>query len=154
MGRKTQQPAGCTSSDEAPNFLPESQQNVTKNRKARAMAVLGEYMRYFGGVNGLYRNIVRMQAEVVSKHGRNGWKSLSQEDQDQAFNTHIIKNSVTDCTSETSHDSNENSKETGLSEQESRNHRRDSLQSIITVRILFDFSYLDEHCYTIRFQPV
>lgn len=133
MGRKTDKPVASTSNDEGAMFLSDRQQGSARSRKARAMAVLGEYMRYFGAVNGLYRNMVHMQAEVVSKHGRSGWKSLSQEDQDLAFNKHIMKNSATAFTSAPSDGSEENSVEVGVAKQELRN-RRDSLQSI-TVRL-------------------
>ena len=133
MGKKAQKPAASTI-EETPHTgsIENQQQYDTKRRKMRSMAVLGEYMRYFGGVNGLYRNIVHMQAEVVSKHGRNGWRRLSPDDQDKAFDKHFVNKFVAtdewNGEASESEDSKEN-KEISGSKEKSKS-RRDSLQSV------------------------
>ena len=133
MGKKAQKP-GASKIEETPNTgsIENQQQYDAKRRKMRSMAVLGEYMRYFGGVNGLYRNIVHMQAEVVSRHGRNGWRKLSPDDQDKAFNKHFVSKFVAtdewNCETSDSENSRENKETSGSQEQPKS--RRDSLQSV------------------------
>jgi len=128
MGTNTEKPAPATSADETSALRPECKHKVTKADKNRALAVLGQYIHYFRSVNGLYRNIVHMQAEVVSRHGKHRWQRLSQEHQDQAFNSYFIK----DTHSNTQQSGQEKESPTSI---ELENHtlpdRRDSLQSVL-----------------------
>ena len=148
MGRKTESSVASTSNDETSSFLPEHQHTGTRNHKNRALAVFGEYMRYFSGVNSLYRNIVHLQAEVVSKHGRRGWKSLSQEDQDIALNRHIIDNSKIVISFKTNSENEENITTEGHSENEQIS-RSGSLQSISVRGFICSTVYLGPTMLTI-----
>lgn len=139
MGKKVKKPAASTMIEEAPHTssIENQQQHDSKRHKMRSMAVLGEYMRYFGGVNGLYRNIVHMQAEVVSRHGRNGWRKLSPDDQDKAFDKHIVSKFVatesegwTGWTNETLESEDSKGDKKASSSKEKPKSRRDSLHSI------------------------
>ena len=149
MGKKAQKPAVSTI-EETPHTsnIENHQQHDLKRRKMRSMAVLGEYMRYFGGVNGLYRNIVHMQAEVVSRHGRNGWRKLSPDDQDKAFDKYFVSKFVATegWNGETSeNEDSKKPKEPSGSKDKSKS-RRDSLQSVTVSFIqpkfdLFSFAH-------------
>ena len=98
--------------------------------------MLGEYMRYFSSVNGLYHNIVHMQAEVVSKHGQHGWNSLSQEYQDQAFDSHIIKDKYLHSSFQGGQEHEESLRRHGAESSKQQN-RRDSLQSILVRTFIY-----------------
>ena len=128
MGRNTEKPAPTTSTDETSAFIPDCKHKVTRADKNRALAVLGQYMHYFGGVNGLYRNIVHMQAEVVSRHGKHRWERLSQEHQDQAFNSYFIENTNFNAEQPTQEKECTTSMEL---ENDTLPNRRDSLQSML-----------------------
>ena len=137
--RKKAEKTSASTSDETALCEAALQQTDTKRRKTRAMAVLGEYMRYFGGVNSLYRNIVQRQGEVLTKHGRNGWRTLSHTDQDRAFDNHIVSKFVAheNWSTELADRTNPNESRSGGSKTRKKAHR-DSLQSY-TVSILNNY---------------
>ena len=132
MGKKTFIRVASSSVEGSSTLSSDDHQDTTRSSKTRALKVLGEYMRYFSSVNGLYRNIVHMQAEVVSKYGQRRWKNLSQEHQDEAFNRHIIntENSQSKTKSGLEEVDNAEWEETNRAPR----NRRDSLQSV-SVRI-------------------
>ncbi len=64
-------------------------------RAAKAMFMLNEYMRYFGSINGLCKQIVEVEKEVLCRIGRAAWNEMTQEELDRVLDKHIVNKYIT-----------------------------------------------------------
>ncbi len=103
-------------------------------RATKAMFLLNEYMGYFSSLNGLCRQIVDVQREVLCRIGRSGWNKMTQEELDKTLNKHFITNHIGQNTeSSMNNDPSEQANSLLPKSKQKTKSRRDSLQSL-TVR--------------------
>ena len=122
--------------------LQNTDHNSIQAQKARAMMLLNEYMRYFGTVNGLYRQVVDVQRDVVCSLGRAAWRTLTQEELDKAFDSQIVYSYMQGSVPEATETIDL------FPKRKSKTERRDSMQ-YITVWLYNSQCFYDQNMFVI-----